>query len=153
MCRASFVDPVFIPEVDVKLQQLIKKEMGPKFEEAKKIAIKEERYVKGKIVRFTYGNTWEDVPIEKPANEEQAAEEKPAEEAIPVEFLKTNNKWTMELSINDGEEISGKFIEGITYYMYPSSEAHANAPPFRVERVSQDYFDLIIKIRFRPEYQ
>ena len=37
--------------------------------------------------------------------------------------------------------------------MYPTSEAHADSPPFKVERVSQDYFDLIIKIRFRPEFQ
>ena len=59
----------------------------------------------GSIVRFTYGNTWEDVPIEKPEN----AEEPKDGEAL-AEQLKTNNKWSMELSINNGEELSGKFI-------------------------------------------
>ena len=148
MCRASFVDPIFIPEVDVKLQQQIKRELGPRFETEKALAIKEGRYVNGSIVRFTYGNTWEDVPIEKPENAEE-----PKDEAALAAQLKTNNKWSMELSINNGEELAGKFIEGITYFMYPTSEAKADAPPFKVERVSQDYFDLIIKIRFRPEFQ
>ena len=62
MCRASFSEPIFVPQVDKRYMKKIMDEMGPVYEEQKEHLVREGKYITTRLVRFTYGNTWEDVP-------------------------------------------------------------------------------------------
>ena len=63
------------------------------YEKAKAQLIKEGNYISTRLVRFTYGNTWAEVP--KPGTKYGH---------------KLSNSWSMQLSINDGKENVGKYI-------------------------------------------
>ena len=63
MCRAEFKS--FIPVVDKKMQETIKKELGKMYEEAKAELVASGDYNASKLVRFTYGNTHKMVPKNK----------------------------------------------------------------------------------------
>ena len=66
--------------------------MGEHFEKAKNAQMKQGNYITAKqFVRFTYGNTWEEVG--HPKNPKQICE-----------------RWSMQFSINDGKEIVEKYI-------------------------------------------
>lgn len=90
--------------------------MGPTYEETKNDLIKEGKYFARQFVRFTYGNTWEvvDFPQAKDGSGKI-------------------NRWTMELSINDGQENVGKYIESVTYILHPTYRNNVikvTQPPF-----------------------
>ena len=93
MCRGSFSRPIFVPVVDKKLQAIIAKELPKEYSETKAELIASGNYNTHRLVRFTYGNTYEyvDYPQAKDGSGK-------------------SNKWTMELSINDGKENVGKYI-------------------------------------------
>ena len=96
LCRASFAGKnIYIPKVDLKLQAKIEKELGPVYAKAKAELIKEGNYFNGtRLVRFTYGNTWAE--IKKPGVKSGH---------------KLTNSWSMQLSINDGKENVGKYVQ------------------------------------------
>ena len=93
MCRGSFSSPIFVPVVDKKLQAIIAKELPKEYNVTKAELIASGNYNTSRLVRFTYGNTYEyvDYPQAKDGSGK-------------------SNKWTMELSINDGKENVGKYV-------------------------------------------
>ena len=103
MCRASFTKPIYIPRVDLKLQDEIKEKLGQEYESAKAKLIREGKYVTTRMVRFTYGNTWE--LVDYPEARDGSGK---------------SNKWTMQLSINDGNENVSKYIKSVTYILHPN---------------------------------
>ena len=64
--------------------------MGYEYEETMNRLIKDGKYVTNSLCRFTYGNTWEEVP--------------------KANGKGTTTRWSMKLSINDGKENANKFI-------------------------------------------
>ena len=62
----------------------------------------------------------------------------------------------MELSINDGEESVGKYVQSVTYMLhptYPKSVIKVLEPPFRIQRLAWGYFDVTMKICFWNKYK
>ena len=130
---------MFIPVVDKVLQEKIRKEMGAEYEAAKKQLVASGDYNTKRLIRFTYGNTHAKVPY--PQARDGSGQ---------------SNRWTMELSINDGKESVGKYVQSVTYILHPT---YANSvikvlePPFRVQRLAWGYFDVTMKIRFWNKYK
>jgi len=87
MCRQCLHKPIFIPKIDLDLQNQIRNDMGELYEKAKAEQMKEGNIITKKLVRFTYGNTFELAPDT---------------DSIRI--------WKMQFSLNDGKENIGRYI-------------------------------------------
>jgi len=137
MCRASFSEPIFVPVVDTRYMNTIRDEMGPVYEEQKEHLIREGKFITTRMVRFTYGNTWEDVPHPR------------------FPDTKRSNKWSMQLSINDGSECIGRFVESVVYELHPTYKVNiikTSKAPFTLTRCAWGYFQVKMTIKFRREW-
>ena len=91
------------------------------------------------MVRFTYGNTWSEV-------------KKPGVKS----GHKLTNSWSMQLSINDGRENVGKYIQSVMYELHPtyrSPNRRVTEAPFRIATTAWGYFDVTMRIKFKPKFK
>ena len=103
--------------------------------------IKEGDYITKRLVRFTYGNTHEEVAY--PQAKDGSGK---------------SNRWIMQLSINvgDGKEHVSKYIQEVMYILHPTyakSVIKITEPPFRITRLAWGYFDVTMKITFKRKFK
>ena len=108
------------------------------YEETKAELVASGNYNTKRLIRFTYGNTHKEVDY--PQARDGSGK---------------SNEWIMNLSINDGKENVGKYIQSVTYILHPT---YANSvikviqAPFTIRRLAWGYFDVTMKIKFFPKY-
>ena len=48
-----------------------------------------------------------------------------------------SEQWTIEFSINDGEESAGKYIESVTYLFQKGRDVKVTTAPFTISRLAE----------------
>ena len=140
MCRAHF-DKLFVPQVDQDLQREIAEAMGAQFEERKQeLEAAGEWLANKRLVKFTFGNTHEEVKNPAPARSDKT---------------KTNtHRWCMFASLAQGADETGKFIKSVTYHLHPTfrpAVIKVTKAPFLLSRLGWGYFDVKMVVEFQPE--
>lgn len=138
MCRSHF-DKLFIPEVDTQLQQQIASEMGSQFEERKaELEAAGEWLGNVRLVKFSFGNTHEEVKNPKPAKSGGPN-------------TKNSHRWCMFVSLQNPEE-TARYIKSVTYHLHPTfkpNKIKVTEPPFLLSRVGWGWFEVEMDLEFQ----
>ena len=137
MCRAHF-DKLFVPQVDIELQREIAAAMGSMFEERKQELEDAGEWLGNmRLIKFTYGNTHEEVKNAKKDSSGQYT---------------NSHRWCMFVSLNSSPEETQKYIKSVTYHLHPTfrqNKIKLTEAPFLLSRVGWGTFGIKIDIEFQ----
>ena len=112
--------------------------MGHEYEERKAELESKGKWVNKNLLRFAFGNTYEEVENPKRARSNKS------------EW--NYHRWTMFVAFNDDKELTSKYIKSVTYYLVPGFKPRkikvTNAP-FLLSRVGWGYFTVEMDIEFQ----
>ena len=92
------------------------------------------------MVKFSFGNTHEEVKNPKPAKSGGPG-------------TKNSHRWCMFVSLNGNPEETQRYIKSVTYHLHPTfkpNKIKVSEAPFLLSRVGWGYFEIEMDIEFQP---
>jgi len=92
-----------------------------------------------KLIRFSFGNTYEEVKNPKRARSQKNA--------------LNSHRWAMFMTFNNEDALTEKFIKSVTYHLVPGfrpTTIKVNKAPFLLSRVGYGFFTVEFDIEFQP---
>ena len=89
-----------------------------------------------RLLKFSFGNTHEEVKNPKPTNGKPGTT--------------NSHRWCMFMSLNTPEE-TARYIKSVTYHLHPSfakNKIKVTEAPFLLSRVGWGYFEITMDIEF-----
>lgn len=122
LCRSKFPRS-FAPVVDRSMQKTIEEEMGEDFKKRKMELIKSKDWVGSKkLIRFSYGNTYERLDGSMPAFPEDSSCN-----------LKLHHSWAMFVILTEDRTKTEGYIKSVTYHI-PQIDKEKGLPNYESKR-------------------